>query len=316
MNDILILLLILFVFFLALRAIRVLPEYERVVVLRLGRYAGTRGPGIAIVIPMIEQASKVDLRERFLEIPRQTAITRDNAPISIDLFVYYRMIDPKLAVLQVTDVIRASLNIATTTLRAVIGDISLDDVLAKREAINDQMRLKLDEITERWGVKIMSVEIREIEPPRDIQEAMNRQMTAERSRRAAVTTASGQRESAIMVAEGQKQSEILRAEGDKQSEILRAEAARFAQEQSALGFAQSLATIHEQAQAVDRNTLLLQYLDTLRSIGGSNSTKIVMPMELTGMMQDVVGAINATSLLPVPTPPAAKPTSNGHQPKN
>lgn len=157
-----------------LRSVRVVAEFQRLVILSLGRFVGVRGPGIILVMPW-ESATMVDLRERFLEIPRQTAITKDNAPISIDFLVYYRVIDPKRSVLVVDNVVAASLNIATTTLRAVIGDIMLDDVLAKREEINDKLRVKLDEITERWGLKITSVEIREIEPPRDVQDAMNRQ---------------------------------------------------------------------------------------------------------------------------------------------
>jgi regulator of protease activity HflC (stomatin/prohibitin superfamily) len=283
------------VFLLALRSIRVVPEYVRLVILALGRYAGTRGPGIAVVLPW-EQAYRVDLRERFLEIPRQTSITKDNAPIAIDFLVYYRVIEPKLSILQIDDVVRASLNIATTTLRAVIGDILLDDVLAKRETINDQLRLKLDEITERWGLKITSVEIREIEPPREVQEAMNRQMTAERTRRATVTTASGEREAAIMVAEGQKQAEILKAEGQKQAEILQAEGERQAQTLRAQGFAMALQAIYGEAKNVDEKTMALQYLEALRQLGASPSTKFVLPMELTSLMQQVASTIspNAT----------------------
>ena len=168
----------LFVLYLLVSTIRQVPEYERLVILQLGRYRATRGPGIVIVLPLLEKAFKVDLRERFLEIPAQTAITKDNAPISIDFLVYYRIVEPSLSIMKVDHVVRASLNIATTTLRAVIGDIDLDDVLAKREQINDTLRVKLDEVTERWGMKITSVEIREIEPPREVQEAMNRQMSA------------------------------------------------------------------------------------------------------------------------------------------
>ncbi len=197
MGTLVIIGLVLFVFFLIVTVIRRVPEYERLVILQLGRYRGVRGPGIVIVIPALEQAFKVDLRERFMDIPSQTVITKDNAPIAVDFLVYYRIIDPMLSVLKVDHVVRASLNIATTTLRAVIGDIPLDDVLAKREEINDILRVKLDEVTERWGMKITSVEIREIEPPRDIQDAMNRQMSAERERRATVTTAEGEREASI-----------------------------------------------------------------------------------------------------------------------
>ncbi|GAB4544732.1 MAG: hypothetical protein OHK0023_01990 [Anaerolineae bacterium] len=273
-----------------LRSIRVVPEFDRLVILALGRFGGVRGPGVTLVLPW-ERAFRVDLRERFLEIPRQTAITKDNAPIAIDFLVYYRVIDPKRSILQVDNVVSASLNIATTTLRAVIGDIPLDDVLAKREAINDILRVKLDEITERWGLKITSVEIREIEPPREVQDAMNRQMTAERNRRAMVTQASGERESAIMVAEGQKQAEILKAEGNKQSEILKAEGERQAQELRAQGFAMALQAIYASAKDVDTKTMALQYLDALRSIGESPSTKFVLPMELTSMMQQFIGTM-------------------------
>ena len=173
---------ILFIIYILTRVIRVVPEYERLVILALGRYAGTRGPGIVIVVPLLETAVKVDMRERFLDIPAQTAITQDNAPIAIDFLVYYRITDPKRAVLEVDNVVSASLNIATTTLRAVIGDIELDVVLSKREQINDTLRVKLDEITERWGLKITSVEIREIQPPREVQDAMNRRARASRRR--------------------------------------------------------------------------------------------------------------------------------------
>ncbi|MCS6871670.1 MAG: SPFH domain-containing protein [Anaerolineae bacterium] len=288
-----------------LRSVRVISEFERLVILALGRFAGVRGPGIVLVLPW-ENAIKVDLRERFLEIPRQTAITKDNAPISIDFLVYYRVVDPKRSVLVVDNVVAASLNIATTTLRAVIGDITLDDVLAKREEINDKLRVKLDEITERWGLKITSVEIREIEPPRDVQEAMNRQMTAERTRRAMVTQASGEREAAVMVAEGQKQAEILKAEGEKQAEILKAQGEREAQLLRAQGFAMALRAIYEQARGIDANTMALQYMEALKALGASEATKFVLPLELTTLAQQVLTSMtgnNAASDAPkgIPT---------------
>lgn len=157
-------------FLLLLSTIRVVADYERLVILFLGRYAGSRGPGITYVLPFLESATKVDLREKFLDIPAQTAITRDNASIRVDFLIYYRITDPMLSVLRVENVESASVNIATTTLRAVIGDIELDDALSKREKINDELRMKLDEATERWGLKVTAVEIREIEPPRDILE--------------------------------------------------------------------------------------------------------------------------------------------------
>ncbi len=273
-----------------LRRIRIVPETERLVVLRLGRYAGTRGPGVVIILPF-EDPRRVDIRERFLDIPSQTAITKDNAPIDIDFLVYYRVVEPKAAVLQVDNVVSAAVNIATTTLRAVIGDISLDDVLAKREQINDTMRIKLDEITERWGMKVTTVEIREIKPPREVQEAMNRQMTAERERRATVTTASGQREASIAVAEGEKQAAILRSEGLKQSKVLEADGERQAQVLRAQGFALALQAISSQAKDVDQKTMALQYLDALRTVGSSPSTKFVVPMELIALAQQFTTGI-------------------------
>ena len=288
--TIVIVVLALLILGLVLRSIRIVPEFERLVILALGRFAGVRGPGIVLVLPW-ESATKVDLRERFLEIPRQTAITKDNAPISIDFLVYYRVVDPKRSILVVDNVVSASLNIATTTLRAVIGDITLDDVLAKREEINDKLRVKLDEITVRWGLKVTSVEIREIEPPRDVQDAMNRQMTAERTRRAMVTQASGERESAVMVAEGQKQAEILKAEGEKQAEILKAQGEREAQLLRAQGFALALRAIYEQAQRIDANTMALQYMEALKALGASESTKFVLPLELTTLAQQVLTAM-------------------------
>lgn len=289
----LVIFLVLVVFYVLVRLIRIVPEYERLVILALGRYAGTRGPGIVIVIPLLEKAIRTDMREKFLDIPSQTAITQDNAPIAIDFLVYYRVIEPKLSVIAVEDVVSSSTNIATTTLRAVIGDITLDDVLSKREQINDTLRVKLDEVTERWGLKVTSVEIREIEPPRDVQDAMNRQMTAERERRAAVTRASGEREASIAVAEGEKQAAILRAEGQKQSAILQAEGDRQAQLLRAQGFAASLQAINAQASEADGRTMTLQYLDTLREIGTSSSTKFVLPMEITTMAQQLLGTMSA-----------------------
>lgn len=277
--------LVIFVISTIARMIRIVPEFERLVILALGRYAGTRGPGIVFVIPVLERAIRVDMRERFLDIPAQTGITKDNAPISVDFLVYYRVTDPRKSVLEIDDVVDASINIATTTLRAVIGDIELDSVLSKREQINDTLRVKLDEVTERWGLKITSVEIREIVPPRDVQDAMNRQMTAERERRAQVTRASGERESQIMIAEGERQSAVLRAEGEKQSSILRAEGERQAQLLRAQGYAKSLAAIHEEAKLVDANTLMLQYMQALTAIGSSSSSKFVIPMEVTGFLQ-------------------------------
>jgi len=270
-------------------AIRIVPEYQRLVVFRLGRSVGAKGPGIIILIPVIDRAVRVDLREQVREIPHQTAITKDNAGISVDFIWYYKVLDPTESVLQVGNFEVAAQGLATTTLRAVIGGIPLDDVLSEREHINTMLRTRLDEVTERWGVKVTNVEIREIIPPREIQEAMNRQMSAERIRRAVVTESTGTREAAINVAQGEKQAAILRAEGSKQSAILEAEGQQQAQELKAQGFAKALEAIFNSAKLVDQKTMTLQYFDTLKSVGMSPSTKYIFPMEFTSLLDNFLG---------------------------
>jgi regulator of protease activity HflC (stomatin/prohibitin superfamily) len=280
---------IVILFFIIVTTFRIVVDYKKLVILRLGTYAGTRGPGIVIVLPFLESATSVDMREKFLDIPAQTAITKDNASILIDFLVYYRITEPSLSILKVDNVERASANIATTTLRAVIGDIELDGVLSKREQINDILRVKLDEATERWGLKVTAVEIREIEPPKDILDAMNRQMSAERDRRAEVTRAQGEREAAIMRAEGQKQASILKAEGERESAILAAEGEKLSQKLRAEGYAEALSAIHSSATTLDEKTMALQYMDMLQKVGSSASTKFVIPMELVSFVEKFSG---------------------------
>jgi regulator of protease activity HflC (stomatin/prohibitin superfamily) len=270
-------------------AIRIVPEYQRLVVFRLGRCIGPKGPGIVLLIPVIDRAVKVDLREQVREIPHQTSITKDNAPISIDFLWYYKVLDPAESVLQVGNFELAAQGMATTTLRAVIGGIPLDDVLSEREHINTMLRTRLDEVTERWGVKVTNVEIREIIPPREVQEAMNRQMSAERVRRAVVTESTGTREANVNVADGEKQAAILRAEGQKQSAILEAEGAKQSQLLRAEGFAKALEQIFAAAKTVDQKTMTLQYFETLKSIGASPSTKYIFPLEFTSLLDNFLG---------------------------
>lgn len=269
-------------------AIRIVPEYERLIVFRLGRCVGAKGPGIVFLIPVVDKGRKADLREQVREIPHQTAITKDNAGISVDFIWYYRILDAVESVLQVQNFEAAAQGMATTTLRAVIGAIPLDDVLSEREHINNMLRTRLDEVTERWGVKVTNVEIREIIPPREIQEAMNRQMSAERIRRAVVTESTGTREAAINVADGEKQSAVLRAEGSKQSAILEAEGQREAQLLKAEGYAAALERIYSIAQNIDQQTMTLQYFEALKDLGKLPSTKYIFPMEFTSLLQNFV----------------------------
>ncbi len=269
-------------------ALKVVPEYQRLVVFRLGRCIGQRGPGLVILIPFIDRAVRVDLRELVREIPVQTAITMDNAPISIDFLWYFKVFDPVQSVLQVGNFEMAAQGIATTTLRSVIGGILLDDVLSQREKINLALRTRLDEVTERWGVKVTNVEIREITPPRDVQEAMNRQLTAERNRRAKVIESQGEREAAINVAEGEQKAKVLRAEGEKQANILVAEGERKAQLLRAEGYADALDKIFSVAEKVDHQTMTLQYFETLKTMSVHPSTKYIFPMEFTNLLGDFI----------------------------
>jgi regulator of protease activity HflC (stomatin/prohibitin superfamily) len=260
----------------------VVPEYQRLVHFRFGRLVGDKGPGFIFpLIPIIDQVVKVDLREDVLDVPPQTCITKDNAPVSVDMLVYIKIMNAIQSVVEVEDFTYAARGMAITTLRAVVGDIILDDVLAKRDEINATMQVKLDQVTDRWGVKVMAVEIKEITPPRDIQEAMSRQMAAERNRRAAVLDADGQREAQIKVAEGQKQAAILSAEGEKRSNVLHAEGEKEAVLLEAEGFASALTKINEVAQTADPNTMGLQYLEMMKTLASSDASKWVVPTELT-----------------------------------
>jgi regulator of protease activity HflC (stomatin/prohibitin superfamily) len=269
-------------------AVRVIPEYQRLVVFRLGRSLGERGPGVVILIPVVDRGVRVDLREQVRDSPHQTSITKDNASISVDFIWYYRVLNAAESVLQVGDFETAAQGMATTTLRAVLGGIMLDDALSEREHINNMLRSRLDEVTERWGVKVTNVEIREIVPPREILDAMNRQMSAERLRRAVVTESTGTREAAVNVADGEKQAAILEAEGEKQSNILRAEGAKEAQLLRAEGFAKALNQIFEVAQTIDQNTMTLQYFETLKDMGANPSTKYIFPMEFSSFIENFV----------------------------
>jgi regulator of protease activity HflC (stomatin/prohibitin superfamily) len=267
-------------------SVRIVREYQRILLFRLGRAIGIKGPGLVLINPVTDRTSWIDLRERFLEIPHQTAITKDNASISIDFIIFYKVLDPAMSVLEVQHFAAAAQNVAATTLRSVVGDMPLDDVLSKREEMNASLRVRLDEVTERWGVKVTTVEVREVNPPPGVLEAMTRQMSAERTRRAAITEAQGQKQAAITLAEGSKQAAILGAEGERQSAILHAE-----------GLAAGLAKIFVVGKGLDRNTMQLQYLETLKQVGMAPSSKIVVPipMDLAGLLNGFRGLLPAES---------------------
>jgi regulator of protease activity HflC (stomatin/prohibitin superfamily) len=276
-------------------SVKIVREYERVVQFRLGRLKGAKGPGIVLILPVLNRLVKVDLRERYLEVPHQTAITKDNAPVDIDFLIYYKVVEASQSIVQVQNFTGASVGLATTTLRAVVGDIPLDELLSKREQINSILRTRLDEVTERWGIKVTNVEIREIRPPKDVQDAMVKQMTAERSRRALVTESDGIRESSVLKAEGAKNAAILQAEGQKQSAILVAEGSKQSQILVADGLAQALGLINSSAKTVDARTMAIQYLDALKEIGKSPSTKYIFPMEFTSLVSRLKGFVEEST---------------------
>ena len=281
--------------------IKIVRQYERLAVFTLGKFnevAGLRGPGLQILIWPFQTSTSIDLREEVINIPGQTNITRDNAPINIDFLVYLRPIEEvaQKLVLEVVNYHQAVIGMATTILRAVIGEMNLDDVLSQRERINEELRIKLDDATGRWGIKVSAVEIKEIEPAPDIQESMNRQMAAERIRRADVTEAEGKRQAAIAIAEGDKQADILRAEGSRQAEILTAEGDQQAAILRAEGFSTALDRIYRVASEVDTNTLSLQYFETLKEMGRGQSTKFIFPMEFTKLLGPFAAALQNRDL--------------------
>ena len=278
--------------------LKVIRQYERLAVFTLGKFnmeTGVRGPGLQILIWPFQTGERIDLREEVINIPRQTNITRDNAPIDIDFLVYLRPIEAEAqkVVLEVVNYHQAVIGMATTILRAVIGEMNVDDVLSQRERINQELRIKLDDTTGRWGIKVSAVEIKEIEPAPQIQEAMNRQMSAERIRRADVTEAEGKRQASITIAEGDNQAEILRAEGNRQAEILTAEGDQQAAVLRAEGFSTALDRIHQIASEVDTNTISLQYFETLKEMGKGSATKFVFPMEFTNLLGPFAAMLSA-----------------------
>jgi regulator of protease activity HflC (stomatin/prohibitin superfamily) len=283
-------------------SIRVVNRGDQLVIYRLGNTDESlvKGPGLVLLIPFIDRPKKVNLREQYVEVPSQTAITKDNVTIPIDFLIYWRIIEPLKTVVNVQDFVGALAGVATTNLRAVVGDFLLDDVLSKRDQINEDLRTKLDEITENWGGKVTRVEIREITPPRDILDSMNRMLSAERNRRAVITESEGARQSAINVAEGQKQSEILKAEGERQAAILRAE-----------GFSEALTRIFQAATGVDQKTMSLQYLEALKALGTSASTKFVIPFEFTRLLEPFLDFVRPTPEIVSGTPRPGPATAAG-----
>ncbi len=269
----------------------IVQQYQRMVVQRFGTYVGLRRPGFHFLIPVVYNGTKVDLRERVARVPTQKYITSDNVVVDMDFVIYYRVMEEmaERAVLEVQNFELAVVNLAFATLRAVVGATTLSEALAERERIRDQLQVRMDDVTERWGVKVSQVEINEIDPPPGVKQAMEREKSAEAIKTAEITESEGQRQAQINRAEGEKQSAILQAEGKRQSEILQAEGDQQAAILRAEGFSGALDRIYKVANTVDSKTMSLQYFDTLKSLGESPSTKWIFPMEFTSMLSPFLG---------------------------
>jgi Membrane protease subunits, stomatin/prohibitin homologs len=253
--------------------VEIVDAYEKKTLTVFGEYRKLLEPGISFIPPFVSRTYAFDMRTQTLDVPRQEAITRDNSPVTADAVVYIKVMDAKKAFLEVDDYKRAVSNLAQTTLRAVIGDMELDDTLNKRQEINGRIRRELDEPTDEWGVRVESVEVREVNPSKDVQQAMEQQTSAERRRRAMILEAQGERRSAVEEAEGEKQSNIIRAQGEKQSQILEAQ-----------GDAISTVLRAKSAESMGERAIIEKGMESLETIGQGESTTFVLPQELTSLL--------------------------------
>ena len=275
----------------------IVQQYQRMVVQKFGTFVGNRRPGFHFLIPIVYTGIKVDLRERVARVPTQKYITADNVVVDMDFVIYYRVIDElaERAVLEVQNFELAVVNLAFATLRAVIGSTTLAEALTEREKMRDALQVRMDEVTERWGVKVSQVEINEIDPPPGVKQAMEREKSAEAIKTAEITESEGQRQAQINRAEGERQAAILEAEGQRQSDILRAEGDQQAQVLRAEGFSTALEKIYTVANTVDGKTMSLQYFETLKALGASPSTKWIFPMEFTSMLGNFMSGSSGSS---------------------
>lgn len=282
MNLIIIFLLFIFVIILITFHIKIVPQSRAFVIERLGAYKETWNAGINFLVPFIDKlVKKISLKEQVIDFKPQPVITKDNVTMQIDSVIYFQITDPKLYTYGVENPISAIENLTATTLRNIIGDMELDTTLTSRDTINFQMRKILDEATDPWGMKINRVELKNILPPREIQDAMEKQMKAEREKREAILRAEGQKQSAILVAEGEKESEILKAEAEKQSAILRAEGQKEVTIKEAQGEAEAIKLLKE-ADA-SKEVLMLKAMETFSKVADGQATKIIIPSELQNL---------------------------------
>ncbi|MBO4502567.1 MAG: SPFH/Band 7/PHB domain protein [Candidatus Methanomethylophilus sp.] len=271
----------------ATSGVKIVQPYEQAIYMRLGKFVRVLDQGLNIVTPLINQVVKIDLRTEVMDVPKQEVITKDNSPVNVDAVIYIKVTDPKNAFFEVTNYRLATVNLAQTTLRSVIGQMELDEILSSRENINIQLRDTLDENTDKWGVRVETVEIKEVDPAPKVKQSMEEQTSAERKRRAAILEADGLKRSAIMEAEGKKKSKILEAEGTRQSMILEAEGKRLATILEAQGEAQKLRILSVGAASMDSKALSVLSMDTLKSVGDGQASKIFFPLEMTKIVDGI-----------------------------
>ena len=281
-----------------LSGVKIIQPYEQAVYMRLGKYIRVLNQGLNFVCPLINQVVKLDLRTQVLDVPRQEVITKDNSPVYVDAIIYIKVTDPKNAFFEVTDYRTATVYLAQTSLRAIIGEMELDEILSSREKINIQLRDVLDEATDKWGVKIEAVEIREVDPAAKVKDSMEEQTSAERRRRAAILAAAGEKRAAILEAEGKRQSMILEAEGKRQSMILEAEGKRLATILESQGEAQKLRILAVGASAMDSKALSVLSMDTLKTVGNGQASKIFFPIEVTKIVEGLSQYMGTSAAIP------------------
>ena len=315
MNAGVIVLAVLAVFLLVYVAtgVRIVRPYQRGVVEQLGKYKETADPGLKIIIPFIQSVELVDMREQVIDVPPQEVITKDNVVVSVDAVVYYEPTDPQRMIYNIGNFILAITKLAQTNLRNLVGEMQLDEALTSRDSINTALRLILDEATDKWGVRVVRVEIQRIDPPPDVMSAMHEQMKAERTRRAVVTEAEGRRTAAVTTAEGNKTAVILYAEGQRQQNILDAEgqalairqmadAEQYRQRVVAEGEAEAIRAVYQAIHdgTPDAGLVAIKYLETLQVMANGNATKIILPTELAGVAGLITGVAESLNLGGIP----------------
>ncbi len=275
-----------FIFVVAVLGIRIVSPYQKGVVERLGRYVRTASPGLTIIVPFIDALRKVDMREQVVDVPPQEVITKDNVVVTVDAIVYYEATDPVKLVYNVADFYQAATKLAQTNLRNVVGEMELDQALTSRETINTKLREVLDDATDKWGVRIVRVEIKRIDPPADVTQAMHRQMKAEREKRAVILEAEGMRQSKILEAEGSRQSRILEAEGQAEAVRRVADAQRYKLEVEATGQSNAITAVYKAILDAkpDEKLIAIQYLESLKVVANGQASKVFLPYEASGVL--------------------------------